>query len=199
MGEPPRQDWPLPDFLAWEERQAERYELLDGRPVMMTGGTQAHALIAANLIASLRPLLRGGPCRPGGSDLRVPMPGTGNSRYPDVTIDCGPFDRTSHDATEPAVVFEVLSKSTRWYDQTTKLRDYDSVPSIRQYVCVSQDEPRVSVWTRGAEGRLLPRDDVTAGAVALEIAGHAVTLPLTDIYEGTGLLEAQTMPLTPPA
>ncbi len=95
----------------------------------MAGGAQVHALIASNLIAFLRPKLRGGPCRPSGSDLRIPIPATGNLRYPDVTIDCGRFDPSSLNVSEPTVVFEILSRSTGWYDQTTKLRDYETVPA----------------------------------------------------------------------
>lgn len=187
QAQPQQQHWTLEEFLVWEEQQAERYEFVDGQPVMMSGGTQAHALIAVNLIAALRPLLRGSPCRPGGSDLRIPVPATGRSRYPDVTIDCGPFTPESHDATSPTVVFEVLSKSTRWYDQTEKLKDYDSIASVRHYVCISQDEPRVSVWRRGDDGRLMPQADITDIGAALDIATLPQPLPLSDIYEGTGV------------
>lgn len=190
MSEAIRQTFGLDEFLSWEREQERRYELIDGVAVMMTGGTQGHALIAANLIAALRPHLRGSPCRPSGSDMRVPIPGTGNSRYPDVTVDCGPFDRRSHDAARPTVVFEVLSDSTGWFDQTRKLRDYDSVASIRCYVCISQSEPRVLVWRRDGSGRLIPDAVLTDGSLRLDLEGLAVALPLADIYEETGLLDA---------
>ena len=186
--------WLLADFLAWEEEQERRHEFVNGRAVMMAGGTQAHALIAANLIALLRPLLRGSECRPSGSDLRVPIPATGNVRYPDVTIDCGPFDPTAHDASQPAVIFEVLSKSTGWYDQTQKVRDYDSVATVRQYVCISQSEPRVSTWLRDGEDRLVQQADILEGEMSLAVEDHAVTLPLVSIYEGTGVFQVDRPP-----
>jgi Uma2 family endonuclease len=189
MGGARPRGWTLAEFLTWEEGQDERYEFVDGQLVMMTGGTQAHALIASNLIALLRPMLRGTPCRPSGSDLRIPIPATGNSRYPDVTIDCGKFDPAAHDASEPAVVFEVLSKSMGWHDQTEIVRDYANVPSIRQYVCVSQSESRVGVWLRDAKGRLMPQDDLVDIDAALPIVGLAGTLPVAEIYEGTGVTE----------
>lgn len=187
MSELHRRVFSLAEFLDWEEAQDRRFELIDGQAVMMAGGTQGHALIAANIVSSLRTSLRGGPCRPVGSDLRVPITTTGNSRYPDVTIDCGRFDPKAHDASEPTVVFEVLSDSTGWYDQTRKLRDYDGVPTIRQYVCVSQSEPRLLVWRRDDEGRLVPDAVIVDGMIELELPGSVIRLPLTDIYEGTGL------------
>ena len=151
MSEARAEHWHLSDFLIWENRQDRRYELVEGRAVLMAGGTQAYALIASNVIASLRAKLRGSPCRPVGSDLRVPVPATGNVRYPDVTIDCGRFDPAAHDATEPRVLFEILSQSTGWYDQTRKLRDYQSIPAVSQYICISQFEARVSFWLRDGD------------------------------------------------
>ncbi|MBB3996326.1 Uma2 family endonuclease [Aureimonas pseudogalii] len=190
MSEARAEIWSLPDFLAWESHQERRWELVEGRATMMAGGTQAHALIAANLIVALRPLLRASSCRPVGSDLRIPIPATGNVRYPDVTIDCGRFDPSAHDASEPRIVFEVLSQSTGWYDQTRKLRDYEGVPTIRQYVCISQSEPRVSVWLRSEDGRFAQQDDILAGELSLNIEGGPISLALTDVYEGTDLLPA---------
>ncbi len=107
--------WTLGEFLPWEENQPAKYELVDGEPRLMTGGTQAHHLIGLNIVAALRDRLRGSPCRPWGSDLRV-ITGTGNSRYPDALIDCGGFQPISHNTSAPAVVFEVLSRSTGWLD-----------------------------------------------------------------------------------
>ncbi len=108
-------------------------------------------------------------------------------------VDCGPFDRRSHDATRPTVVFEVLSDSTEWFDQTRKLRDYDSVASIRSYVCVSQSEPRVLIWRRdGSSGRLVPDAVLVEGSLRLDLEGLTVELPLADIYEEMGLLDAST-------
>ena len=190
MSEARAEIWSLPDFLAWESGQERRWELVEGHAVMMAGGTQAHALIAANLIVALRPLLRSSSCRPVGSDLRIPIPATGNVRYPDVTIDCGRFDPSAHDASEPRIVFDVLSQSTGWCDQAPKLRDYGGVPTIRQYVCISQSEPRVSVWLRSEDGRFAHQDDILAGELSLNIEGCPISLALTDVYEGTDLLPA---------
>lgn len=192
MSEAVRQTFGLDEFLEWEREQERRYELVDGVAVMMAGGTQAHALIAANLVSALRSRLRGSPCRPSGSDMRVPITATGNSRYPDVTVDCGAFDPTSHDATRPTIVFEVLSDSTGWIDQTRKLRDYESVASIRQYVCVSQSERRVLIWRRDGSNRFVPDAILVDGSLRLDFEGFEVELPLPDIYEETGL--AGTVP-----
>jgi hypothetical protein len=63
-------------------------------------------------------------------------------------------DQPQSFAAETGMVFEVLSKSTGWIDQSLKLRDYDATPTIRTYVLISQDELRATVRTRDAAGRL---------------------------------------------
>jgi Uma2 family endonuclease len=182
MPEPKRVDWSLEEFLVWEVGQAERYEFVGGEPRMMTGGTQAHATICANLIIRLGEKLSGTPCRPCGSDLRVPIPATGQSRYPDAQIDCGKLEPTSHDASAPSVVFEVLSKSNDLRDQHGRLRDYDSVATIQHYVVISQSEAVVVIYDRDDAGRLAPGAMLTEAAAELDLPAVGITLSLHEIY-----------------
>jgi len=177
------QHWSLEEFLPWEECQPAKYELIDGRPRMMTGGTQAHHLIGLNIIAALRDRLRGSPCRAWGSDLRV-ITGTGNSRYPDALIDCGPFQPTSHNTSETSVVFEVLSRSTAWFDLQIKLRDYDATTTILHYVVISQDEPNIVIWTRSDNGRLTLGANLTRPDETMTLGATDATLSLAEVYEG---------------
>jgi len=177
----------LDEFAAWEDAQDQRHEFVDGEITLMTGGSQAHSLIAANLISLLHPRLRGGPCRPAGSDLRVVIPASGNARYPDVTIDCGPFRPECHVATAPTVVFEILSKSTATFDIADKVWDYASVPSLQHYVCLHQDRVRVLVWTRDSEGKLALTHRLIDKADTLALSVADAALSIADVYEGTGL------------
>lgn len=178
--------WTLDEFLAWEAGQPARYELVNGDPRLMTGGTQAHHLIALNIVATLRERLRASPCRSWGSDLRV-LTGTGNSRYPDALIDCGAFRPESHDASEPAVVFEVLSRSTAWLDLQTKLHDYDATPTIRQYVIIAQDEPNVVIWVRSDSGKLTLGASLKRLDESVTLEPRGTLLALSEIYAGLPL------------
>ena len=54
----------------------------------MTGGTAAHERIKVNLLIALGSRLRGKPCQPFGSDLKIRV---GDSiRYPDAFVVCTP-------------------------------------------------------------------------------------------------------------
>lgn len=183
MSEAKLRHWGLEEFLAWEDRQPAKYELVDGQLRLMTGGTQAHWVISGNIVAALKPLLRGSRCRSGGSDIRVTT-GTGNVRYPDAAIDCGPFRPGAHDASKLAVVFEVLSRTTAWVDLHEKLRDYDATLSIQRYVIISQDEPRAVVWLRDASQHLAIQVSLTGLDGAIDLGLDGINLPMADIYTG---------------
>src|ERR1700712_3866383 len=144
--------WTWDAYLEWEARQPLRYELVDGQVHAMGGGTAEHDTIGDNLRAALHTQMRGKPCRTHGPDLKVQAGKDG--RYPDALIDCGPRVPGALQAQEPVAVFEGLSKSTGWIDQSLKLRDYDATPAIRYYVLISQDEKRAMMYTRDEGGRL---------------------------------------------
>ena len=138
-------------FLDWERGQELKHEFVDGEPVSMAGGTEAHNIIQANLIAAVAPKLRGSGCRPFPSDMLI-RTGAGRCRYPDMTIDCGQRRGENLVAPEPTVVFEILSEETQRRDRTIKLADYNATPSIAHYVLIEQGEPLVHVYSRGPHG-----------------------------------------------
>ena len=86
----------LAEFLAWEQRQPLRYDFDGVRPVAMTGGAHAHAIIQANLAIAIGDRLRGGPCRFYGRDLKI-RTGDDHIRYPDGFVAC-----TFGESTTPA-------------------------------------------------------------------------------------------------
>jgi Uma2 family endonuclease len=185
MSEAKRQTtWTWEAYLEWEARQPIRHELVDGQVYAMGGGTAEHYTIGNNLRAALHAQMRGKPCRAHGPDLKVRAGKDG--RYPDALIDCGPRIPGALHAQEPVAVFEVLSKSTGWIDQSLKLRDYDATPTIRSYVLISQDEQRAMVYTRDADGRLGVQTAVLVeGADAsIELPAFGLALPFSALYEG---------------
>lgn len=75
--------------------------------------------------------------------------------YPDVTVVCGSLERSrlDHDAvTNPVLIVEVLSDSTEAYDRGEKFAHYRRLPSLEEYVLVSQRRPRLELYRRAARG-----------------------------------------------
>ena len=174
----------LNEFLAWEDEQDERYEFLDGLVRMMTGGTEDHDRLSVNLIALLRNALRGGPCSVHASNLKVVSRAGNASMYPELFVRCGPREGKRTWIEDAVVAVEVLSPRTAKDDLTRKRRAYTLLPTVRVVVYASQDEPRLDLVRRQADGGFA--DEVVEGLGGmLDLPEIGVRLALAEIYEDT--------------
>jgi len=153
-------------FLEWEERQELRYEFDGSAPVAMTGGTAGHSAIQRNLLFALTGRLRGKPCQPYTSDLKIVA--AGSIRYPDAFVVCSPVGINKTVVTEPVVVFEVLSPSTATVDRVIKNAEYRDTPLILRYVMLEPDYQAATIFARAGDEldrpfRIRRRDPVDAG------------------------------------
>ena len=168
------------EFLEWEEHQELRHEFDGQKVIPMVGATQAHELIVANIIFSMKLRLRGGPCRVFGSGMKIEA--AGSIRYPDAAVACGPVQPQDMLLANPLIVFEVESRSTALVDQTIKNPEYEATPSIMRYVTLSQNSIAANVYARvdGVwTGSLL-----TDPAKPLPLPEIGVEVPLDEFYEG---------------
>jgi Uma2 family endonuclease len=172
----------LAEFLAWEERQEQRYEFDGFQPVAMTGGTYAHEVIGGTLRALLHARLRGKPCRALGPTLKIEA--AGRIRYPDAFVTCKPVPPSEQVIREPVVVFEVLSPSTSRVDRIAKLREYQATESIQRYVILEQDSIAATVFAR--EGGLWTALVLTDGDI-LAMPEIGIELALAEIYSDVDL------------
>lgn len=170
----------LAEFLAWEERQPLRYDFDGLRPVAMTGGTRAHAIIQANLAIAIGGRLRGGPCRFYGRDLKI-RTGDDHIRYPDGFVACTPGESTSTVVADPVVIFEVLSPATAALDRIVKAREYQATPSVQRYVMLEQDRIGATVYARASDGWT---HEILIAESILALPEINVALPLAEVYEG---------------
>jgi Uma2 family endonuclease len=175
--------WTVEEFFAWQERQPERYELVDGFPIrMMAGAKNVHDDIVVNVLAELRNQLRGGDCRPFTSDGSIETK-PGQIRRPDVGVDCGKRDPNATKATSPRVIVEVLSPTTRDFDTIGKLEEYKLVESVERIVVIEPNAPEVITWVREGDGSW--RKDIRQGLdQEIEMQEIGATLPLAEIYDG---------------
>jgi Uma2 family endonuclease len=175
--------WTVEEFFAWQEGQAERYELVDGFPVRMTAGARnVHDDIVVNVLAGLRNQLRGRDCRPFTGDGSIETK-PGQIRRPDAGVDCGRRDPNATRAALPRVVIEVLSPTTRDFDTIDKLDEYKTVQSIDRIVVIEPNAPEAIVWARGAD-RSWRRTVCRGLDQHIDMPEIGVTLPLKEIYDG---------------
>jgi Uma2 family endonuclease len=181
----PVRDYLSPEeYLALERRSETKHEYWDGRMVAMVGGSPAHSQISGNIIGALHSQLAGRRCIVYTSDLKVGITRLRAYAYPDVTVVCGKpeFGEPERDVlTNPLLIVEVLSPSTEKYDRTGKFLRYQRIPSLAEYLLVSQDSPSVELCSR--------QEDGSWGWTAAEGLDSSITIPslgctlaLADIY-----------------
>lgn len=73
----------------------------------------------------------------------------------------------------PIIVVEVLSPSSRKFDETVKGDDYFSLPSVQHYLIVDPAGPPIVRHSRQPNGTIL-RSEVHEGALALSPPGIEV-------------------------
>lgn len=174
--------WRPEEYVALERRSETKSEYVDGAIVAMTGGSVEHSRIKFDLARILGSQLAAGSCQGYDSDLRIcvdPM----RYAYPDLTVVCGEsrFEDAENDTLlNPTVIFEVLSPSTEAHDRGEKWGRYRQMPSLQQYVLVSQSQPLVEVFTR--TGDLWTFRDARGLDGSINFASIGVTLPLAEVY-----------------
>jgi Uma2 family endonuclease len=177
------------EYLDFDEEQSEeKHEYFSGKVIAMAGGSPMHALIGMNVGTAIRSRLKGKTCRVFSSDLRVRIPNYPTYVYPDLSVVCGPLEYDARDKrgqtiTNPALVVEVESPSTVERDWSSKLTRYVSLPSLQEYILVSQEEPQAHMLFRREEGSWLLTPFKGLGAT-MKLHGLDIDLPLTEIYAG---------------
>ena len=178
-----RVHYTYPEYIALEEESSVRHEYLDGEIYAMAGGSPDHAALAAAIIALLGRQLPPG-CRVFTSDLRLRMPATGLSTYPDAAVVCGRTLRAQDDplaVVNPVLVVEVTSPSTEDYDQGEKLRHYKGLASLREVVIVSHREPRLTIHRR-QDGEW--SEETARPGQTLLLESLTTRIAVDDVYRG---------------
>lgn len=182
--EPVKRYWTVEEYLAHEEATGIKHEYIDGEIYAMSGGTDRHSILIVNLTGILWSQLRGSGCRSHSSDMRVKI-NEHRYFYPDFSVVCGDanFSDDAHTMlTNPTLVAEVMSPSSKNYDRGLKSEFYFNLESLQAYLLIDQEDVYAQLYTRHEEGWLLREYRGLEAAIPLEAIG--CTLPLSDVYEG---------------
>jgi Uma2 family endonuclease len=113
----------------------------------------------------------------------VKVQATGLATYPDATVVCSQLETTPDDpqaVVNPVVLVEVLSDSTEAYDRGERFAHYRRIPSLREYVIVSQREQRIEVHRLNEAGRWELHE--SAAGESVELASIGCHLSVDDVY-----------------
>ncbi len=137
------------EYFQLEAASDIKYEYIDGEIYAMAGATDTHVTIALNMAILLRNHLRGSGCSVYISDMKVRVEAKNRFYYPDVLVTCEDKDReNSTFKMFPSLIIEVLSDSTEAFDRGDKFADYQSLPSLQEYVLINPKKARIECFRR---------------------------------------------------
>jgi Uma2 family endonuclease len=189
------------EYMAWEAQQPLRFEYVDGHVVAMTGGTIPHNQIAVNLVALLRPHLRGRNCKVLSGDAKIAISESGPFYYPDVSVTCDPRDRNAGSYIRfPCLVVEALSESTEARDRGLKFRHCRRIETLQEYVLTDPDRVLVECYRRNERDNwelvttLSDAPTLTTPETSLNPASVNFDVTLSQIYEDVVFPEGDETP-----
>lgn len=133
------------DYLAGEQVSPIKHEYRRGQVYAMSGAKKPHVISTANLTKLLGNHLDQSPCIVMASDIKVRLETADCYYYPDIAVTCHPQDLVGSEdfIFYPKLVIEVLSQSTASFDRGEKFVDYQTCPTLEEYVLVSQTKPEI--------------------------------------------------------
>jgi Uma2 family endonuclease len=169
------------EFLTWSEGLAGRWELHNGVPYRMAPERAVHFEVKlAVQVALLRAIKKAGlECHVLGDGVSVRI--SQHVLYdPDAFVYCGPkLPSNTLEVSNPVLLVEVASPSTRKFDDTVKRNGYFSLSSVHHYFLVDPDGPPVVHYSRQAVGT--PRREEVHGGT-LTLAPPGIELAVAELF-----------------
>lgn len=140
------------DYLEFEQETETRHEYVNGQIYAMGGASELHNTVAAELFTAIYSKLPD-TCRAWMSDMKVKVEHAGkiSAYYPDIMVACGQNTGNQYIRTNPILIVEVLSTSTKRLDLNEKFTNYTRIPSLLEYAVVSQDTPHLRIFRRRSD------------------------------------------------
>jgi Uma2 family endonuclease len=171
------------EFLRWNEGREGKREFVRGRVVeMMVGVSKHHFAVVGRLLYQLMRQLGLKEYAIGSAEFGVRT--DEGVRYPDVLVDRLIGAGSELAAKEPLLVAEVLSPSSYSRDFGEKVSDYATVPSLLYYVILSQDEPRLWLWSRALDGGWSGPSLIAGQGETVELSRLEIFIDVGEIYDG---------------
>src|SRR6185437_6149058 len=173
------------DYWDLEAGSNLKHEYYKGEIYLMSGARMDHNTIMANMIIEIGSKLKETSCQVLPSEMRVMVEENTLITYPDISIVCGEptfLKADEMELTNPAVIIEILSPSTKVYDRGEKFQLYRALTSLQEYILVDSKTMAVEQFIKDAQGSWNGRK-YAAPDDLLTIAITGVSLPLHAIYE----------------
>ncbi|MEG4498436.1 Uma2 family endonuclease [Microcoleus sp. F10-C6] len=171
------------EYLEGERVSPIKHEYRRGHVYAMTGAKKPHIVISVNLASLLNNHLRESSCLVLSSDIKLRLEEANCYYYPDVAVTCDERDTSSTEdfILYPSLIIEVLSPSTASFDRGDKFADYQTSPSLQEYVLITQSEIKIECFRLNAEGNWVSQTYGQGDRV--EFVSANFSCAISEIYE----------------
>jgi Uma2 family endonuclease len=176
----------IEEYLEMENVSVEKHEYYKGEIFAMSGARVPHNAITGNLFISLGQKLKGKKSKPYNSDQRIHIPSNTLFTYPDISIICGEIitlNNDNYNVLNPAVIIEVLSKSTKNYDRGEKFKLYRDIPALKEYILADSESIHIEVF-RLNENNHWELEEYNSKEDLLDVKAIDENNLVSEIYEG---------------
>ena len=171
------------EYLEMERASEEKHEYYKGEVFAMSGASIKHNVIAYNINRLAASFLHGKGCKIFGSDFRIYIPDNTLYTYPDFSIICGKAEIIDTDnITNPLVIIEIISKSTKDYDRGTKFNLYRNISTLKEYVLIDSTSVSVEIYSRQDDNSWILKE-YKQFSDTFAISTISLTLSLKDVYD----------------
>jgi Uma2 family endonuclease len=173
------------EYLELEARADNKHEFRDGEIIAVTGGTTNHNKLALNLATSLNLALTDLEYEVYIGDVKLWIPRYRQFTYPDVMVIEGEpvyYTTNATTVTNPVLIAEVLSPSTKDYDQGDKFLYYRSISELKEYVLIDQNQYYVMQYVRTCNNQWILTEYEGESAI-LSLSTVQLNLSLQQLYK----------------
>lgn len=168
------------EYLELEQAAEVRHEFVDGVMYAMAGTSRTHNFIATNIFRHFANLADAKSCRVFHADMKLQI--GSDFYYPDVMVVCAPEPENEYYETDPCILVEVLSESTKNTDLREKVVVYRQLKSLQTYLIVDPGSKTIRHYFRDPSGNWQHEDVSNSGTIPLPCLSGAIELD--GVYRG---------------
>jgi len=172
------------EYLALEEAAKEKHEYRQGKVFEMNSVSLNHNRIGLDLGTTVNMALKNNHYEVYTNSMRLWIKAQNVFTYSDLIIVCGKsefYEGRDDTLTNPLVICEILSDSTKGFDWAEKFEFYRSIPAFQEYILI--DQRRIHVEQKYMETRnkwiLLEYNQITD---VIKLAKIDIEISLREIY-----------------
>lgn len=181
----------LSTYFEAEEKSLYKHEYHNGIVIKMAGALLNHNILAGKAVTLLNNFVEVEDIDfnylVSNSDTKIRIEAFNKVVYPDAVVICEKpayYEGRKDTITNPLLIVEVLSKSTKDHDRSLKFDYYRTLPSFKEYVLIEQNKKRISVFTKQDDATWIIKDYIGEDAIAILHHLHNCPISLKRLYRG---------------